>query len=203
MVLISCLFVQDFFDRGPVQSPAAPTVGQDVFDLLGGFNGPSSEQNYQGSENLGDLEFDPFANVGEPGAPQVADTQVSSSPFTALPAEQFDQGQHGMVARPRPGTSGQVPMGLPPPPTKQSIKAANRSKAASPPPVTSPVSPPAPTTSASKLTVHRVIVLLMAGLSCLTLSLPSSKSTFSQPSKEKCISEVARICSIIIFHLSK
>ena len=33
----------------------------------------------------------------------------------------------------------------------------------------------------------------------LTLSLPSSKSTFSQPSKEKCISEVVRIGSIIIF----
>ena len=35
------------------------------------------------------------------------------------------------------------------------------------------------------------------------LSLLSSKSTFSQSFKEKCISEVARICSIIIFHLSK
>ena len=37
----------------------------------------------------------------------------------------------------------------------------------------------------------------------LTLSLLSSKGTFSQPFKEKCVSEVARICSIIIFHLSK
>ena len=37
----------------------------------------------------------------------------------------------------------------------------------------------------------------------LTLSLLSSKSTFSQPFKEKCVSEVVRICSIIIFHLSK
>ena len=35
----------------------------------------------------------------------------------------------------------------------------------------------------------------------LTLSLPSSKSTFSQPSKEKCISAVVRTGSIIIFHL--
>ena len=32
---------------------------------------------------------------------------------------------------------------------------------------------------------------------------PSSKSPFSQPFKEKCISEVARIGSIIIFHLRK
>ena len=37
----------------------------------------------------------------------------------------------------------------------------------------------------------------------VTLSLPSSKRTFSQPFKEKCISEVMRIGSIIIFHLSK
>ena len=37
----------------------------------------------------------------------------------------------------------------------------------------------------------------------LTLQLPSSRSTFSQPFREKCISEVVRIGSIIIFHLSK
>ena len=37
----------------------------------------------------------------------------------------------------------------------------------------------------------------------LTLSLPSSKSTFSQPFKEKCISEVERIGSIITFYLNK
>ena len=37
----------------------------------------------------------------------------------------------------------------------------------------------------------------------LTLSLPSSKSTFSQPFKEKCISDVVRMGSIIIFRLSK
>ena len=34
----------------------------------------------------------------------------------------------------------------------------------------------------------------------LTLSLLSSNSTFSQPFKEKCISEVVRIGSVIIFH---
>ena len=32
---------------------------------------------------------------------------------------------------------------------------------------------------------------------------PSSKSIFSQPFKEKCISEVVRIGGEIIFHLSK
>ena len=37
----------------------------------------------------------------------------------------------------------------------------------------------------------------------LTLSLPSSKSTFSQPFKEKFISKIVRIGSMIIFHLSK
>ena len=36
----------------------------------------------------------------------------------------------------------------------------------------------------------------------LTLSLPSSKSTFSQPFKDKCISDVVRIGNVI-FHLSK
>ena len=37
----------------------------------------------------------------------------------------------------------------------------------------------------------------------ISLSLPSSKSTFSQPFKEKSMSEVARIGSLIIFHLSQ
>ena len=36
-----------------------------------------------------------------------------------------------------------------------------------------------------------------------SLSLPSSKSTFSQPFKDKCINDLGRIGSIIIFHLSK
>ena len=37
----------------------------------------------------------------------------------------------------------------------------------------------------------------------LTLSLPSSKSAFSQPFKEKYMSDVVRISSVILFHLSK
>ena len=37
----------------------------------------------------------------------------------------------------------------------------------------------------------------------VTFALPSSKSTFSQPFREKCISEVVRIGSIIMFPLSK
>ena len=37
----------------------------------------------------------------------------------------------------------------------------------------------------------------------LTLLIPSSKSTFSQPFKKKCISEVVRIGGIIISPLSK
>ena len=37
----------------------------------------------------------------------------------------------------------------------------------------------------------------------LTLSLPSSKSTFSRPFGEICTSEVVRIGSIFIFHLSR
>ena len=35
------------------------------------------------------------------------------------------------------------------------------------------------------------------------LSLPTSESTFSQPFKERNVSNAVRICSIIIFHLSK
>ena len=37
----------------------------------------------------------------------------------------------------------------------------------------------------------------------LTVLLASSKVTFSPPFEEKCISEVVRIGSMIIFHLSK
>ena len=37
----------------------------------------------------------------------------------------------------------------------------------------------------------------------LTLSFLSSKCTFSQHFKEKCISEVVRIGGILIFHLTK
>ena len=40
-------------------------------------------------------------------------------------------------------------------------------------------------------------------LPALTLSLPSSKSTFSQPSKEKCVIEAVRIGDVTIFHLSE
>ena len=42
-----------------------------------------------------------------------------------------------------------------------------------------------------------------SGKTVLTLSLPSSNSTFSYPFKKKCISDEVRIGSIIIFHLSK
>ena len=38
---------------------------------------------------------------------------------------------------------------------------------------------------------------------CLTPSLPNSKSTFSQPPKEKCIREKVKIGSRVIFHLSE
>ena len=48
----------------------------------------------------------------------------------------------------------------------------------------------------------RILATQMNRLECL-LSLQSSKSTFSQRLKEKCISEVVRIGSIIILHLSK
>ena len=48
------------------------------------------------------------------------------------------------------------------------------------------------------------LILGVKRLNTLTLSLPSSKTTtFSQPFKEKRISEVVRIGSIVIFYLSK
>ena len=51
---------------------------------------------------------------------------------------------------------------------------------------------------------HTVLYRLKRGSGTpLTLSLLSWKSTFSQPFKEKCISEVATIGSVIIFHLNK
>ena len=54
-----------------------------------------------------------------------------------------------------------------------------------------------------RFTMIKFIVRLVLGCHYLTLSLPSSKSTFSQPLKEKCISEVVRIGSITIFRLSE
>ena len=55
---------------------------------------------------------------------------------------------------------------------------------------------------------HQWLCQLMTGIHThwpveLTLWFPSAKRTFSQPFKERCISEVARIGSIIIFHLGK
>ena len=57
--------------------------------------------------------------------------------------------------------------------------------------------------SVAGLSATGVTVILFGVLTVekINLSLPSSKST--QPLKEKCISEVVRIVSIIIFHLSK
>ena len=52
-------------------------------------------------------------------------------------------------------------------------------------------------------TFYRPFLSLWTSLIRLTLSLQRSKRTFSQPFKEKCKSEVVRIGSIIIFHLSK
>ena len=43
----------------------------------------------------------------------------------------------------------------------------------------------------------------LGGTDLWTLSLPSLKSKFSRPFKEKCTGEVGKIGSIIIFHLSK
>ena len=59
---------------------------------------------------------------------------------------------------------------------------------------------------ARKLEVRKTFTLIMKYyliILLLSLSLPSSKSTFSQPFNKKCISEVVRIGSIIILHRSK
>ena len=51
-----------------------------------------------------------------------------------------------------------------------------------------------------KMGEFRAVLIARISHTCsLTLSLPSSKSTFSQPFKEKCISEVERIVTIFIF----
>ena len=60
-----------------------------------------------------------------------------------------------------------------------------------------------PWTSSPFRTFYRPFLSLWTSLIRLTLSLQRSKRTFSQPFKEKCKSEVVRIGSIIIFHLSK
>ena len=52
-------------------------------------------------------------------------------------------------------------------------------------------------------TLQRNVCACLSKCVHVTLSLPSSKTTFSPPFKEKCIGEVVRIGSIIISHLSK
>ena len=56
--------------------------------------------------------------------------------------------------------------------------------------------------SSNSCIVMSKVFFTVKWVTILTLSLPNSKSKFSKPFKEKCLSEVVRIGSIIVFHLS-
>lgn len=95
-----------------------------------------------------EMTFDPFAKIpAQPPAPN------PPQPEAAVPlSPDFNEfSPQPMVAPvPRPTPKGMVPQALPPPPTKQSVKEANRKKqtGGSLPLVTSPTStlPPSPPT---------------------------------------------------------
>jgi len=123
---------------------------QDEFDLLGGFGGfaaqpaSPSEQSVPQETAVQEMTFDPFAQI--PAQPQAPNP---SQPEAAVPTSpDFNEfSPQPMVAPvPRPTPKGVVPQALPPPPTKQSVKAANRMKqtSGSLPLVTSPTSPTSP-----------------------------------------------------------
>ena len=94
-----------------------------------------------------ELTFDPFAQM--PPQPPAQNTSPSE---TAVPmSPDFNEfSPQSMVLEasiPRPTAKGPVPQALPPPPTKQSVKAANRQKISQGvlPKVTSPTQPTQPT----------------------------------------------------------
>lgn len=98
-----------------------------------------------------EITFDPFAKISaEPPSPDQQQTEATVPP-TSPDFNEFSP-QPMIAPVPRPTPKGVVPQALPPPPTKQSVKAANRKKLSSgslplvqsPTSVTSPPSLPSP-----------------------------------------------------------
>lgn len=91
------------------------------------------------------MSFDPFAGISaQPLAPNPLETDEAAVP-TSPDFNEFSP-QPLVAPVPRPTPKGVVPQALPPPPTKQSVKAANRIKQGSTslPLVTSPTTPTSP-----------------------------------------------------------
>lgn len=132
--------------------PSQTQPDQNEFDLLGGFGGfavmPNSPPQDSPSQ---EITFDPFAKISaEPPSPDQQQTEATVPP-TSPDFNEFSP-QPMIAPVPRPTPKGVVPQALPPPPTKQSVKAANRKKLSSgslplvqsPTSVTSPPSLPSP-----------------------------------------------------------
>ena len=100
----------------------------DEFDLLGSFSSSSvmpisplqdTAPVFPQDSASQDIFFDPFAQI------------LPSQPQTAAPTSpDLDELSPSPVnpSVPRPATGGVLPVALPPPPTKESVKAANRMK---------------------------------------------------------------------------
>lgn len=138
----------------------------DEFDLLGSFSSSvmpvSSPQDtapvFPQDTASQDMFFDPFVQIPLSQPQTAAPTSPDLNEFSPPPMN---------PSVPRPATKGMLPVALPPPPTKESVKAANRMKTntgntapvmsppvVSPPPQeeTPPVSQPAPSDDLLQLT---------------------------------------------------
>lgn len=147
------------FEEAPPQTSSAPG-SQDVFNLLGDFESPSStaqptanQRLSWNSQNSQEPDFDPFAGFGEPSVPPVVPPQTNDmSPLASLTQQVPQQQQQPVYALPRPSAGRSTAMALPPPPTKESIRAANRNKMGSASTgVTSPVAPAPPASSGKSI----------------------------------------------------
>lgn len=130
----------------------------DEFDLLGGFGGLSTtsgsptQNSAPQDETSQEMSFDPFAQNPSPQPAQKRTPSESSAPLSPDFNEFSPQPLLFEAPVSRPTPKGPIPQALPPPPTKQSVKAANRSKqgggvlpnVASPTQPTSPASPTSP-----------------------------------------------------------
>lgn len=131
---------------------------QDQLDLLGSFGGfavtpaPQAQKSVLQETGGEEMTFDPFAGItAQPPTPK--QTQSQESPPSSPDLNTFSP-QQMVESASKPTPKGMVPQALPPPPTKQSIKAANRLRQGSGslplvPSATSPTSPKSPVFSPS------------------------------------------------------
>ena len=154
---------------------AAPQPQQEAF--LQAFpqeTAPQPQEPYSPEISGQEMNFDPFAEI--PPQPQTA---VPTSPAAVPTSPDFNEfSPQPMVAPvpvPRPSVKGFVPQALPPPPTKESVRAANRMKvnpgnvaAVTLPPTTvtptATISQPAPSNGKKIEDLHALKVRLVQSL---------------------------------------